>query len=83
MPSWLRPTGGFGIGMQSGFMIADVIKIETRCENDITGMEIILHSSTTSGKIEEKRTGSERKGTAVEVKIPYEWFLEEKNYIYF
>ena len=56
--------------MQSGFMIADVIKIETRCENDITGREIILHSSTTSGKIEEKRTGSERKGTAVEVKIP-------------
>ena len=83
MPSWLKPTGGFGIGMQSGFMIADVIKIETRCENDITGREIILHSSTTSGKIEEKRTGSERKGTAVEVKIPYEWFLEEKNYNYY
>lgn len=80
MPNWLKPTGGFGIGMQSGFMIADTIKIETKCENEIAGREIILHSSTTSGRIEEKKIERERKGTSIEVKIPYEWFLEERNW---
>lgn len=32
MPEWLKPTGGFGIGMQSGFMITDAIFIESRTE---------------------------------------------------
>ena len=83
MPAWLRPTGGFGIGMQSGFMIAEKIKIVTKCENELNGKEIILHSSTTSGRIEERGIVKKHKGTSIEVKIPYQWFLEEKNYNYY
>ena len=30
MPKWLRPTGGFGIGLQSIFLITDSFKIQTR-----------------------------------------------------
>lgn len=44
MPEWLRPTGGFGIGMQSGFMIADEIRIRTKCIDETEGREIILYS---------------------------------------
>lgn len=40
MPKWLRPTGGFGIGMQSGFMITDKIIIETMSE--IENLEPVL-----------------------------------------
>ena len=37
MPLWLKPTGGFGIGMQSGFMAADEIVIVTKCEKKSNG----------------------------------------------
>lgn len=42
MPKWLRPTGGFGIGMQSGFMIVDEIQIESCCEDDVKGRSPLL-----------------------------------------
>lgn len=83
MPAWLRPTGGFGIGMQSGFMVAEVIRISTKCEDEVDGREIVLHSSSSSGKIEEKRIAKKRKGTSVSVSIPYEWFLEDKNFSFY
>ena len=83
MPAWLKPTGGFGIGMQSGFMIAETIKITTKCEGEISGREITLHSSAATGRIEEKRIMKKHKGTSVSVKIPYEWFLDEKNFSFY
>ena len=30
MPAWMRPSGTFGIGFQSIFMLADIVKIETK-----------------------------------------------------
>ncbi|MFM9946275.1 MAG: ATP-binding protein [Bacteroidia bacterium] len=30
MPTWMRPSGTFGIGFQSIFMLTDVVKIETK-----------------------------------------------------
>lgn len=34
IPHWLQPTGGFGIGFLSGFLLSDKIKIITKSEDD-------------------------------------------------
>lgn len=80
MPLWLKPTGGFGIGMQSGFMAADEIEIITKCENEALGRKITLHSTIGSGKIEEQRYEVRHTGTMVIVKVPYEQFMDKCEY---
>lgn len=83
MPAWLQPTGGFGIGMQSGFMIADRIDIYTKCEGERKGRNIRLMSSAKDGKIEESENNWPYKGTSISIEIPYEWFLDEQNFNYY
>lgn len=34
MPLWLRPTGGFGIGIQSAFLVTDEVKAFTKSDRD-------------------------------------------------
>ena len=51
MPPWLRPTGGFGIGIQSAFMLTDEVKIETKTRNEGMGRCIILDSPDCGGLI--------------------------------
>lgn len=80
MPLWLRPTGGFGIGMQSGFMVADEIEIITKCENEALGRKITLHSTAGSGKIEEQRYEVRHAGTKITIKVPYEQFMDKCEY---
>lgn len=80
MPKWLRPTGGFGIGMQSGFMIADEIQIESRCEDDVKGRKIGLYSGKKNGRIEERDYPVRINGTKIKVGIPYSWFMDVENY---
>ena len=80
MPKWLRPTGGFGIGMQSGFMITNKISIETKCDFEPTGREVILHSEKNNGRIEEREYSSSQVGTKISVDIPYVWFMDADNY---
>jgi hypothetical protein len=41
MPDWMRPSGFFGIGLQSVFAVADQLIIKTRHPNDL-GYEIII-----------------------------------------
>lgn len=79
MPEWLRPTGGFGIGMQSGFMIADEIRIRTKCIDETEGREIILYSPSKSGRIEVRRGNVAKKGTSIAIDLPYTTFLDYKN----
>lgn len=43
MAKWLRPTGGFGIGMQSAFMVSDSVEIRTKSDKDICGYKVILN----------------------------------------
>lgn len=76
MPKWLKPTGGFGIGVQSGFMITDKVEIYTRCENMNQGWHFTFHSPTKGGKIEKQKESVKHIGTTVTVRIPYLWFLD-------
>lgn len=80
MPDWLKPTGGFGIGMQSGFMITNEIHIQTHCENEPYGRKIDLYSGKGNGKIEEHEISVRQIGTRITVDVPYEWFMDEDNY---
>lgn len=80
MPRWLQPTGGFGIGMQSGFMITDRIEIETRCEEDRCGRWIGLYSNKNNGRIEQREGNVRALGTKICVDVPYTWFMDRENY---
>ncbi|MDX8127429.1 ATP-binding protein [Methylomonas sp. OY6] len=46
MPEWMKPSGAFGIGFQSVFLITDVIKLTTKSifTNEI--LEVTMHSPT-------------------------------------
>lgn len=80
MPRWLKPTGGFGIGMQSGFMITNEIQIESRCEGEAKGRKIGLYSGKKNGRIEERDYLVKSNGTKIAVRIPYDWFMDVENY---
>lgn len=44
MPYWMRPTGAFGIGLQSLFLLVPSFKVQTKSENE-PGREIIFQSA--------------------------------------
>ena len=53
MPNWLRPTAGFGIGLQSIFLVADRFEIDTS-----TGQEAfhaVVHSQREGGYLQLQR----------------------------
>lgn len=51
MTSWLRPTGGFGIGIQSAFMVTDTVEMITKSDKDIHGHKVRLESPNAGGSI--------------------------------
>lgn len=73
MPLWLRPTGGFGIGLHSCFRISDEITIYTKT-NLGKGKKIILKSPKQSKGYfyVEDNLGKNKRGTKVVVKITKE-----------
>ncbi|MBV7569645.1 hypothetical protein [Pseudomonas sp. PDM27] len=46
MPEWLKPSGMFGIGLQSLFMLTDKIHIETKSILTNEAFQITMHSPT-------------------------------------
>ncbi len=71
MPFWLKPSGNFGIGFQSIFMLADKVKIKSRKDKLEEPIEVEIYSPSYTGKKrgsvfikkikfnEYKRTGTE------------------------
>jgi hypothetical protein len=51
MPPWLRPTGGFGIGLQSAFLVTDTFEIQTNSD-DGNPLRITLESRKSDGYIQ-------------------------------
>lgn len=70
MPIWLKPTGGFGVGLQSCFMMSNKIEIQTKTVSDV-GKKIILESPKESkGYLYiEDDLKNEKRGTIVKVKV--------------
>lgn len=66
MPAWLRPTAGFGIGLQSVFLVAPVFTIYSRTEEK--GIKVTVESRKKEGYVQVEDDGSWKKlGTCVQV----------------
>lgn len=82
MPLWLRPTGGFGIGIQSAFMLSDQVELLTKADSEIESHRITLNSPRRQGTITEEtgpalagnRLGSGQRGTTVRLEVDLEYF---------
>lgn len=71
MPRWLRPTGGFGIGLQSAFMVSDRVEIETRAQSgDEGGRRIIMRKQETGNIIESEECHKDDRGTKITIDVP-------------
>lgn len=66
MPVWLRPTAGFGVGLQSIFLLTDQFEIDTS-----TGAEAfhaVAHSSQMGGYLQLQHSDKfPRRGTAIRI----------------
>lgn len=74
MPLWLRPTGGFGIGIQSAFMAAKKVMVETQTDDETVGRKITMESPTEGGTISIEDFVLGHHGTKVRVEVPIDLF---------
>lgn len=59
MPEWLRPSGNFGIGLQSVFMWTEQVRITTKSLQTNEALKVVLHSPSgpRRGLVEIERAG--------------------------
>lgn len=84
MLPWLRPTGGFGIGIQSAFMLSDQVELLTKSDSEIESHRITLKSPKLSGIITEETGpamegdyfGLKQRGTTVRVDVSLDYFQQ-------
>jgi len=76
MPYWLKPTGAFGLGLQSVFLVSDSFVVKTKADNDIS-YEIVFNSSK-NGEYSYIRNFNaiSQRGTTVEVVVSEEKFSD-------
>lgn len=73
MPEWLLPTGGFGIGLLSGFLLTDTINIKTKSFNE-NRYKLAIHY-TANGLQSDQTLETDyydSAGTTVSVEVPFE-----------
>lgn len=76
MKPWTYPTGGFGVGIQSGFMVTDEITIRTLGMHDQQGSIIVIKSPRAGGEISVLGDNKKMKtGTEIELLIEKEQFI--------
>lgn len=86
MPLWLRPTAGFGIGLQSIFLVAEEFTIYSKSLYD-HGIRATIASSRKGGYVEVMRDDTLRsRGTEVHVVLKREFKLDSisefNSYVY-
>jgi len=74
IPFWLRPTGAFGIGLQSVFLVTDTFKVQTKTEGEDS--KEVMFRSAKRGKYSSFTSASPKipRGTRVIISIPEENF---------
>ena len=66
MPNWLRPTAGFGIGLQSIFLVADLFTIDTSTGQD--AYHAVVYSRRKGGYLQLTRSAHPmRRGTTITI----------------
>lgn len=81
MPFWLRPTGGFGIGIQSAFMVTSQVIVKTQTADELIGRKITLTGPGKSGEITVAEHQLGHGGTKIEINVPVQKFLEWNHII--
>lgn len=77
MPQWMRPTGGFGIGMQSAFMITDCVRLKSKSEySDPVVITLMKKSKTNQIAVELDEDNYGLRGCTVEVEILIDDFFK-------
>ncbi|MCC8044082.1 MAG: ATP-binding protein [Clostridiales bacterium] len=75
MPDWLRPTGGFGIGIQSAFMITREVQIITRSGDETMGRKLTIRNGGANERsIVEEACMVPQSGSVISMKIPLAQF---------
>ena len=76
MPAWLRPTAGFGIGLQSIFLVAEEFTIYSKSSDD-HGIRATIASSRKGGYVEVMRDDAVKsRGTEVHVVLKREFKID-------
>lgn len=88
MPPWWKPTGSFGIGMQTIFYFTKIFDLKTRNETENVLRKMAFHSTQVGGKIDtyfvndaiEAKTFGH--GTEIKVQISYDMMkaAQEKGF---
>lgn len=78
MPDWLKPTGGFGIGILSAFLMSNKVTYYTKSEKTLR-YEMTIYAPNEGGMIEKisKNDYYGPTGTSVSFEIPFGLFLKE------
>lgn len=78
LPDWMYPTGGFGIGVLSAFLLCDKVIFKTKSEKSPQYI-IAVSSPQTGGKIEKTVNNDYYKesGTSVIFQVPFGFYLKE------
>lgn len=75
-PQWMKPTGGFGIGIQSAFMVTSHVNYTTRSAREPTGHYIELVSPSHGGGVSRRTDNTILHGTEVTFDIDIFKFLD-------
>ncbi len=76
MPDWMKPTGGFGIGLQSAFMLTNKVKIETKSVNEIKGQSLVIVSPKSNGGVTRLKSEKAIVGTDISFEVDMSTCLE-------
>jgi len=81
MPEWMKPSGAFGIGLQSAFLLSDCIQIRTKSLFSNETLELELHSplGPNEGLVLVRRMPNDvahRYGTTLEIKFGLDRFAK-------
>ncbi len=67
MPNWLRPTAGFGVGLQSIFLVTDQFEIDTSTGTE--SFHATLQTYRTGGYLQLHRTALRPRGTVIRARF--------------
>lgn len=78
---WLKPTAGFGIGIQAAFMVADEVTFKTKSRNETKGQIVVLRNPSKGGNVICRKGRNIKNGTTVEIKIKLHKFMDRDVFL--
>ncbi|WP_123041384.1 HD domain-containing protein [Cohnella candidum] len=92
MPVWLRPTGNFGIGLQSVFLVSDFATITTKVDGEVA-KKLSISSRKKNGYVTIEDVEQKKRGTNISLllredickqivreEVEYDYFLFDDQY---